>query len=192
MTRREGDFYPTPQVAIRELLFEIAPQLLAPTGVPIVFDPAAGRGALLDAANVFDPFLRCVGMEINAERVAYVRKAHQCIEGDFLAAPAPGPIDLWLSNPPYSLAQEFVTKMLDNRGPGTITAVLLRMGFLGSQKRQAWWQAHPPAALRVLSARPSFTDDGKTDNSEYAWYIFDPPARSLGLAPFGWYNAKTR
>ena len=190
MTRRTGDFYPTPQVAIRELLFEIAPQL--PDRHVIVIDPAAGRGALLDAVNVFDPSLRCIGAEINAEHVAYVRKAHQCIEGDFLGHISVLAPDLWLSNPPYSLAQEFVTKMLGNRGPGTITAVLLRVGFLGSQKRQAWWQAHPPAALRILSARPSFTDDGRTDNSEYAWYIWNPPTRDMGLPPFGWYNAKAQ
>lgn len=192
MTRRPGDFYPTPQVAVFELLEELAPHLMRGG---LVVDPAAGRGNLLDAVEIQDPSYKRLGIEINPEHVQYVRKAHPCIEADYLAdwAYFDSPT-LIISNPPYSLAQEFVTKMLDDRGPYTTTAVLLRLGFLASQKRYEWWLKNGCSALRVLSHRPSFTGDGKTDNSDYGWFIF-PPARSLKLLPipaFGWYCAGQR
>jgi hypothetical protein len=34
--------------------------------------------------------------------------------------------------------------------------LLLRLNFLASAKRRAWWKAHEPSALFVLSERPSF------------------------------------
>jgi hypothetical protein len=50
--------------------------------------------------------------------------------------------------------------------------MLLRLNFLGAQRRRDWWKAHEPAALFVLSARPSFTQDGKTDATDYAWFAW--------------------
>lgn len=89
-------------------------------------------------------------------------------------------VDVIITNPPYSLAQEFVTKAL---GEADAVVMLLRLGFLESTRRWEFWQENPLTSLLTLSKRPSFTDDGKTDGSGYAWFVWDKK-NILGLAPF--------
>jgi len=50
--------------------------------------------------------------------------------------------------------------------------MLLRLNFLASRKRHGWWNLHRPSALFVLSQRPSFTEDGQTDATDYAWFYW--------------------
>jgi hypothetical protein len=106
--------------------------------------------------------------------------------------------DLWISNPPYLEAQAFVERMLFHAGQHPdvgIVAALLRVGFVESSKRYEFWKAHPPAAMRFLVERPSFTGKG-TDASAYAWMLWNTEtssaAVSIGdsLPPFGWYSWK--
>lgn len=94
--------------------------------------------------------------------------------------------DIIISNPPYSLAQEFVEKALRD---ADVVIMLLRLGFLESMKRWEWWQDNPPTSLLVLSQRPSFTEDGKTDGSGYAWYVWDKK-NTLNLKPFYFLRGK--
>ena len=180
MTRRENDFYATPPAAVDELLKELNPTW------GYVCDPAAGNGALLDAALAeYMPERGYLAIEIDPERTPN----HMVLYADYLALPPTNvPPALFLSNPPYNLAQEFVTKMLSERGEDTIVAVLLRLNFLGSQKRHDWWQEHRPDAIRILSKRPSFTDDGKTDMTEYAWFIWGPSYWHNHIPALGWYR----
>ena len=78
-------------------------------------------------------------------------------------------VDLIFTNPPFSLAQEFIKHSL----PRCNTCImLLRLNFLGSKKRYKFWTENPPSALFVLSKRPSFTGTG-TDATEYAWFVWD-------------------
>jgi hypothetical protein len=77
--------------------------------------------------------------------------------------------DWIITNPPFSLALQFLSKSL---AEAESVAYLLRLNFLGSQKRRPFWQAFPPDALLVLSERPCFTENGKTDSIEYAWFIW--------------------
>lgn len=99
---------------------------------------------------------------------------------DYLNTYYPNHVDCIITNPPYSLAQEFVTKALDD---ADVVIMLLRLGFLESMKRWEWWQENPITSLMVLSQRPSFTEDGKTDGSGYAYFIWDRKNR-LNLKPF--------
>lgn len=78
-------------------------------------------------------------------------------------------VDLILTNPPFSIALEFIEHALPR---AQTTIMLLRLNFLGSQKRYKFWINHEPNALYVLSKRPSFTGSG-TDATEYAWYVWD-------------------
>lgn len=73
-----------------------------------------------------------------------------------------------ITNPPFSLAQEFVTHSLEVADE---TMLLLRLNFLGSQKRKDWWKAHEPDAIFVLSSRPDFTGGGG-DSCEYGWFAW--------------------
>lgn len=158
-----------------------------------VIDPAAGEGNLLLAARCAGlpqtyPF---VGYELDHERALNLRARLpwvQVFEQDYLTSRVMAPPSLFISNPPYSHAQEFVSKMLADAGRDTITAVLLRLNFLGARKRHTWWKHDIPRPLiRVLSARPSFTGDGKTDATEYAWFIWAPVSTTDQLRDLDWY-----
>ena len=77
--------------------------------------------------------------------------------------------DLIVTNPPFSLALEFLEKSLRE---AEVVVYLLRLNFLGSQKRKPFWEKNPPSHIFVLSKRPSFTGKG-TDATEYAWFVWD-------------------
>ena len=79
-----------------------------------------------------------------------------------------GEVDLILTNPPFSLAKEFIDHSLPR---AKVTIMLLRINYLGSISRHAWWKENPPKALHVLSKRPSFTGKG-TDATDYAWFMW--------------------
>ena len=77
--------------------------------------------------------------------------------------------DAILTNPPFSLAFEFcqhARKLSDN------VFMLLRLNFLASLKRKAWFVENEPSALFILSKRPCFTNDGATDSCDYAWFAW--------------------
>lgn len=87
--------------------------------------------------------------------------------------------DLAPTNPPYSLAEEFMRAtagwVLSKRGLGMF---LLRLGFLESQERIPLWNAELGRTevrllhTSVLCRRPGFKVEGGTDKTSYAYYIF--------------------
>ena len=88
-----------------------------------------------------------------------------------------GEYDLVLTNPPFSLAQEFIEHAM-TQAPTVI--MLLRINFLGAQARYNFWKMFPPDGLCILSKRPSFTGQG-TDSIDYAWFIWSDLEELKGL-----------
>jgi hypothetical protein len=92
-------------------------------------------------------------------------------------------LDLIITNPPFSLALEFLTKSL--REARTV-CYLLRLNFLGSGCRQSWWNSNRPTHVLPLAQRPRFAlnKHGKlgSDATEYAWFCWD--RGGLVLAPW--------
>lgn len=164
--RRKDDFYRTPAWCVKSIL----PHL---PRFGDVLDPCAGDGAMLMVLREVGILAR--GFELDEGRGRACR-AHGfgCYIGDALAADspwhAPGVV---LTNPPFSLAQEMVERALAEVAPGGTVAMLLRLGFLASQGRAALHR-RAPADVFVLPMRPSFTEDGQTDQSEYAWFVWGP------------------
>jgi len=81
--------------------------------------------------------------------------------------------DLVFTNPPFSIAQEFIDRSVSI---SNTVFMLLRINYLGSISRHEWWKAQPPVAMYVLSKRPSFTGKG-TDATDYAWFVWDKTER---------------
>lgn len=159
--RRADDFYETPAWCVRAIL----PHL----NIESVCDPCCGEGALLD--SVRDSWrVPTFGIEIDPKRALIASGRHfmrAC--GDAFLLPWP---DLQIiTNPPYSLAQEFIERAA-RHVPHRDRAFLLRLNFLGSQRR-AQLHRDMPADIFVLPRRPSFTGKG-TDATEYAWYVWGP------------------
>jgi hypothetical protein len=143
--RHDADFYVTPESAFKPLL----------SFIPLVgqvWEPACGDGRLIKWM-----LENGLGADGNDLSNGY----------DFLKDVTPR--EAIVTNPPFSLALEFCDHALDC---SLDVFMLLRLNFLASKKRQEWWRRNPPAALFVLSERPSFTDNGKTDATDYAWFYW--------------------
>ncbi len=163
--RHNDDFYRTPAWVTRAIL-----PYVYTNGDRDILDPCCGDGAILDC---FDEDRVLVGLELDADRAAQsTRKGHIVTQGDALKLVWPL-AHLTITNPPFSLAEEFVRRAiafaLDN---GSTVAMLLRLAFVESKKRKAL-HTEFPSDLFPLSERPSFTEDGGTDSCAYGWFVWD-------------------
>ena len=73
-----------------------------------------------------------------------------------------------ISNPPYYLAMEAAKWCIEN---ADYSFLLLRLNWLSSRGRRDFLSDAKPD-IYILPDRPSFTEDGKTDGTEYAWFEF--------------------
>lgn len=110
--------------------------------------------------------------------------------------------DMVMGNFPYGVdaqgrkdkntAEKFVRHSLDMVRDGGYVCTLLRLAFLGGQKRGAGlFTEHPPQSVTILSARPSFMLDesGDTDLTEYMIAIWQKGW--TGTPALAWLNYKT-
>jgi hypothetical protein len=170
--------------------------------IKTVIEPSCGDGTFLRAIvaeGQATAHLKLLGIEIREEAAQEARdllgtKA-MIITGDWeeiagsleMDPPthqAPRPW-LILGNPPYSMAEEHVRAALAAMHDGDILAFLLRLSFLGSQKRAEGLWAQPGLKhLIPLAQRPSFMKSAKgssTDASEYGVFVWQK----------GWVSAPT-
>lgn len=103
---------------------------------------------------------------------------------------------IFVSNPPFSLAETFVFETVEKMQniDDSMAVFLLRMNWLSSKRRADWLNQHSPKRITVLAPRPSFRvtetidKDGKkrkstTDACEYAWVWWTKlPMRSFEVA----------
>lgn len=101
---------------------------------------------------------------------------------DYLAKHRLTDVDIIITNPPFNQALDFLQKSL--REAHTVI-YLLRLSFLASQTRKAFWQSHKPTHIFILTKRPSFTGNG-TDNTDYMWCCWDRGNRIKTLDPITW------
>jgi hypothetical protein len=162
---RGFEFYRTPIEATRALI------AIEGDRIPNrVWEPACGDGAISDAllASKRDVFSSDI-----------VDRGYFSAQQDFLTAEDYGlvPHTAIVTNPPFSLGQEFVDKAFSFPSIH-YCALLLRLAFLESQKRKAWFQANPPARVHVSSRRlPMMHRQGWEGNKStsavpYAWFVW--------------------
>jgi hypothetical protein len=114
-------------------------------------DPLMATLAIPREIRFLEP---CRGGSAIYDRVTtWFKEWAEIAEGvDYLSAPLWG-TDLIITNPPFSLALEFLEKSLEEADS---VFYLLRLNFLGSKKRKAFWNKHRPTHQLVLSERPCF------------------------------------
>lgn len=180
--RKANDNYPTPAPLAR-LGWQIAQRYVAGRTRLDVCEPGCGDAQpFLWAATGSDP--RVVGLDgcdvrpVQAQhalfRVAQRDWTLPDAEGD------PGPWDVIITNPPFSITEAFARRALGRLAPGGVLVLLARLSFLASAARRGFWAEHPLTELAVIRPRPSFTGDGGCDTSEYAFCTWAPAA---GQAP---------
>ncbi len=169
--RHTSDFYKTPSWTTQLIL----PHLPIKKGITKILEPAGGDGGVVDELLKYG----CLPHQITGVEIDYGLSNEldgKCnkIHADFLKL---DPIkdnlanqDIVITNPPYRLAKEFITHSMNFIHEDGIVVMLLRLNFLGSQKRKQFWRENG-ADIKVLSRRPSFKKGG-SDATEYGWFFF--------------------
>jgi hypothetical protein len=158
--REANDNYPTPSWCVRRLLERV----YLPGDV--WGEPCSGEGGIVRAVTANQRAINWVTQDIRPEVNALYR-------GDFLTHPGGfSNCTTIITNPPFSLAREFIQQAA-RVAPKATLAFLLRVNFLGSEDRYPWLSRHMPAEIWQLPNRPSFVK-GKTDSTEYGWFIWRP------------------
>ena len=178
--RDPNDHYPTPIPTV-----EAALALLPPTFRPVdILDPGAGDGVWgrvacrrWRSAELHGVELRDV--EQNGAYDLWYKNT------DFRLLNRSCQYDLVIGNPPYKHAEEFVRLSLQCLDADGYLLFLLRLAFLEGQERgRDLWRRLPPKAVHVCSARPSFTQDKRTDATAYGVFCWQKGWQ--GETQLGW------
>jgi len=167
--RNDQDNYITPEWVVNALLDNIDLQ-----GDEIL-EPCAGDGAIIRALiQRYGNTKYYTAIEIRDERNNLLMAGADRIYNQLDFLKIGGPVNpqetTIITNPPYGIAQEIIEHCFELY-PEDDIIMLLRLNFLGSQKRKEFWERHPVKQIYVLSKRPSFTAGG-TDSCEYAWFVW--------------------
>jgi hypothetical protein len=153
----DKDNYPTPDVHVKRLLEE-----LLPYPDDIFLEPCKGV-----TENIYSKVNLPEKQKLWAELDLGV---------DYLATDF-GKVDLIITNPPFSLTEEFLRKSFSELKEDGTLCYLQRVNFLGSIKRVKFWnEIGFPEKAPVLIPRPRFVDGG-SDSCEYCWFIWDYGSR---------------
>lgn len=166
--RIEADFYPTPIEVVEHFLDNY--RLKDGT----ILEPCAGNGRFIQAIRNKGYNNKIYANEIREdENINLLRSgSNKVTHEDFLKSNTiHNDVTTIITNPPYSLAKEFILKCKELY-PNAEIIMLLRLAFLESKKRHEFWQEHKVNKLYILSQRPSFTNKG-TDATAYAFYVWD-------------------
>lgn len=157
------EFYRTPIEATRSLI------AIEGARIPShVWEPACGDGAISDPLEAAGHYVWSTDIE---------DRGWGDVQDFLIADPIDSNFTAVVTNPPFSLAQEFVDKAFSFQSVH-YCALLLRLAFLESQKRKDWFAANPPARVHVSSRRlPMMHRDGwdgnkSTSTLAHAWFIW--------------------
>jgi hypothetical protein len=125
--RCTNDLYETP-----EWLAEAIVPHLEPYHPRRILEPAAGGGAIVRVLQQAFPEAEIDQSDISTGQ-------------NFFTHRYAGPYALIITNSPYSYALKFAKRALPLRGTGGAVVMLLRINWLGGQKRAAWMRMHTPS-----------------------------------------------
>jgi hypothetical protein len=154
-----------------------------------VIEPSAGDGAFIaPIAQLF--YGRLIAVEFDRKLAPKLRSVvkketggtGKVIIGDWEHVAKTNPIlkrdgstrRIIIGNPPFKLAERHIRAgaklLIDNE----LQAHLLRLNFLGGKKRlkSRFWKDCGLYAVAPIIPRPSFSDDGRTDGTEYSVFVF--------------------
>ncbi len=144
----------------------------------IGWEPAAGCGNI---SRCFEPPL--MSSDFSDQDWTYGEKGV-----DFLSSHRN--VDFIITNPPYSLGEQFVSHALEC---ATKVAFLMRLQFLESQRRAELFRRSPLKAVYVFSNRvkcysPTYDGEGPGISSQsLAWFVWE--RGSVGEPVIRWLNS---
>lgn len=171
------DFYATDPAAVDKLFAALdrVGKYISPKSF---LEPCVGNGNIADRVLKLYPAISSTMFTDIVDR-GYPNT----VVGDFLTADFGNrKFDLIVSNPPYSLALEFVQKCRSLLTPDGILAMFLKIQYWEGEKRQADLWNNPPAFCFPFSKRMATWNNGKpTDGNGkrwattmcHAWFVWD-------------------
>lgn len=148
----KDEVYATPSGAVDALL-----KLIKFYPGDTFFEPCRGDGAIYDK----------VPLREEQKGFAEIRQGIDFLTGQF------APVDVIITNPPFSLSTQFLIKSMSMLKPNGTLIFLQRLDWRGTIQRLDFWQNEVPEPhkLPVLVPRPRF--DGRSDSCEYGWFTWD-------------------
>ena len=169
------DYYPTPQWATRALV-EWIEQFVgkdAKTWLKTrsVWEPAAGAGHMIDVLSDSFGLTRATDIEDYGRRFEL---------RDFIAGDGKdfGKADFVITNPPFSLAQDFILRGM--QVSDFMVCMLARLSLLETHRRyNSIFKKYPPASVLVFSDRLGFVKGkvakGAPGSTAFAWFVWIRP-----------------
>ncbi|WP_303024832.1 NAD(P)-dependent oxidoreductase [Anaerotignum lactatifermentans] len=160
--RESLDYYATDPQAV-EMLLELE------NFCPRIWEPACGEGHITEVLknhgySVFSSDL--IDRGVNDKTFDFLHTDMGQWDGDII------------TNPPYSLAVEFIEKSLQSIPDGRKVAMFLKLQFLEGKKRKEFFKKYPPVVVYVSASRIRCYRNGmkptKGNDSAvaYCWYIW--------------------
>jgi len=170
--RAKDDFYTTPAIAVHKLL---AVEHFSGT----IWEPACGTGVISEVLH------NNTSCELVYSSDLIPRGYGSCPR-DFLQGEPKCEFDNIITNPPFTLAQQFAERaLLECEGK---VALLLRLQFLEAKSRKSFFQKTPLARVWVFSDRISCHRNGdetlKGGMMAHAWFVWDKS--HIGAPSIGW------
>ena len=174
--RNPDDYYVTPHWIVEQFLAATMPDAHKPKCPQIlgdkILDPSAGGcdkypmtyPTVLNSMGLGDVETWDIREDSRAEKVGI----------DFLQTQGKGEYSTMITNPPFSLSEQFVYKALEHVSDFGLVIMLQRLNWLGTKKRFSMWHTLPLHSVFVHHKRPGFNPEkpNATDSIEYAHFVF--------------------
>lgn len=130
--RNKSDFYPTPPEATIALMNFLKLPLDT-----VIWEPACGENHMVNTMT--DCGYKVIGTDINSGTDFLKAKCEEC--------------DWIITNPPFSLSEEFINKCIEHKKP---FALLLKSQYWHAKRRLKLFCNYPPSYILPLTWRPDF------------------------------------
>lgn len=184
MKRRDKDLYETPSDCSMAICKRLE-AVLKLGDDPRIIEPSAGSGSFVKAARAVWPQAIILAVDLHHENGKALHKAGATsyTTGRWQGQDVGGfGADLIVGNPPFSEAEEHFRHAFNVVAPAGYVALLLPTSFLCSQTRckDLWRPTNAGGLIGFgglryffpIAERPSFTDDGGTDMTEYGVFVW--------------------
>lgn len=169
--RVDNDYYATDPKAVKKLFNNLAIN----KEINSFLEPCVGGG------NIADEVIS-IRKPSTTKFIDIVDRGYPNTEvADYLTYSSDEKFDLIMTNPPYSLGQEFVNKSMSMLSKGGYLIMFLKIQFLEGMKRKPMFNKYPPKYIYVFRKRmgtwrngEEFDDDGKHRSTTmcHAWFVW--------------------
>ena len=135
-----------------------------------ILEPAVGGGSIAEVMKSYGHIVQSMDIVDRGYEGTEVRDFLQTSKNDLICSP-----DI-ITNPPYSIATEFVEHALDISMDSVKVAMLLKIQFLETKKRLTLFRKYPPKFIYVFTNRIACAKNGNFNGESsavcYAWFVW--------------------